>query len=463
MLIKPKEGFEIPEDDPFKNDKLDRRQSAEVLKDLLSNINEPFVLAVDSPYGTGKTTFLKMFTQLLKKDGFRCISFNAWENDYMADPLAALVGALSKDLGKGKLAAKVKTTAKAVLKRIIPVGLKIATIGALDADKELEKIVSEYNEKQASDLMDGYEKQIDAVKKFKESLSEYANDGKADSKPVVFIIDELDRCRPDFALELLERIKHFFNVEGYIFILAYDKKQMGSMLKTIYGQELDVNGYLHRFIDLEYKMPRSSPLAYIQLLFQKHHVVQYFEKRAQKDRYGQQYYETIQALLVIMPNLFEMSLRAQERCLIQVSMVLLASKYEERMYPYVLVPLIVIRNHNSELYNRYIQREANYKDILDYIQNRNGGVEFLRSNDGTNIEAYFVLCESSAEVKKYRHERHSEMVNETTLGKERISRIADIIINQQRGEIDILDNIIPKLEMIERFHDFNERDEEKNS
>ena len=85
--------------------------------------------------------------------------------------------------------------------------------------------------------------------------------------PLVFIIDELDRCRPDYAISLLERLKHLFNVEGIFFILAIDREQLNSSVTAAYGEGIDTDGYLRRFIDVPYSLPQPSIGNFCNFLF----------------------------------------------------------------------------------------------------------------------------------------------------------------------------------------------------
>ena len=81
-------------------------------------------------------------------------------------------------------------------------------------------------------------------------------------KPLLICIDELDRCRPQFALEMLESIKHLFEVENVVFILAYDGKQLACSTEAVYGPDFDGPGYLRRFFNLELGLPRN-PLKFV--------------------------------------------------------------------------------------------------------------------------------------------------------------------------------------------------------
>jgi len=75
------EEIEIPEDEPFKNDALKRQPVVEFVRDLIKQLEGPFVLALDSPWGTGKTTVVRMLRASLKKDGITSVYFNAWKED----------------------------------------------------------------------------------------------------------------------------------------------------------------------------------------------------------------------------------------------------------------------------------------------------------------------------------------------------------------------------------------------
>lgn len=88
MRIQPFE-IEVPADDPFEQDLLDRKESVEVLTHLVRSLEGPCVLAVDAAWGNGKTTFLKIWRQYLLNLGFPVVQFNAWETDFAGDPFLA--------------------------------------------------------------------------------------------------------------------------------------------------------------------------------------------------------------------------------------------------------------------------------------------------------------------------------------------------------------------------------------
>jgi hypothetical protein len=80
--------------------------------------------------------------------------------------------------------------------------------------------------------------------------------------PIIILIDELDRCRPTYAIKLLEEIKHLFDVPGLVFVLAMNVEQLGHSVCGAYGSGFDGRAYLRRFIDREYRLaePNLEPL-----------------------------------------------------------------------------------------------------------------------------------------------------------------------------------------------------------
>lgn len=89
MRIKSLE-LDVPEEEPFQKDLLNRKEQAEILTSLVATIEGPCVLAVDAEWGMGKTTFLRMWSQHIRNIGFPIIEFNAWETDFSNDPLLAV-------------------------------------------------------------------------------------------------------------------------------------------------------------------------------------------------------------------------------------------------------------------------------------------------------------------------------------------------------------------------------------
>lgn len=262
---------EVPASEPFKYDALERKPVVEFLRDLIKQIEGPFVLALDSPWGTGKTTVVRMLRRSLEIDGFQCVYFNAWKDDYVTDPLVPIVSAIDElkaldDSANESFRSSMAVVKKAVgpiAKRALKAAIKMGTMGVLDVDEAIEEATADAASEAASDLIDAFQKEKASLEQFRDALEKAV--GKLSEndppRPLIFFIDELDRCRPSYAIELLERVKHIFDVPNMVFVLSIDKKQLEAITAAVYGERIDAPEYLRRFIDLEYALPGRCQLS----------------------------------------------------------------------------------------------------------------------------------------------------------------------------------------------------------
>jgi hypothetical protein len=178
MQIRPS-VLEIPTDDPFKNDCLSRDKLEPPLTQVVIQAIGSFVLAVDGSWGSGKTTFLNMWQVKLEEAGHLCLYLNAWKNDFVQDPLVAVVGELSIAIKKYRsdndnvnlTTEKIEKTAKLVFKHLIPTAVKIATHGALDLNTASEKLIADLAGETAQDLIKDYGKGKSDIDNFRKELS----------------------------------------------------------------------------------------------------------------------------------------------------------------------------------------------------------------------------------------------------------------------------------------------------
>ena len=81
--------------------------------------------------------------------------------------------------------------------------------------------------------------------------------------PLVIAIDELDRCRPPYAVEMLEAAKHLFSVDRVIFALAVNRSQLLHAVKALYGQDFEADDYLKRFFDVDFRLPEPDKVTFV--------------------------------------------------------------------------------------------------------------------------------------------------------------------------------------------------------
>jgi len=273
-MQKPRD-IEIDENGIFKNDLLNRKSEIENLTPIILNFNDPLVLALDSPWGSGKTTFVKLWRAYLKKElSVQSIYFNAWETDYAEDPLIVLVSELNKWLKANNESAatdfleKAKKVLPSIIKQTAIAAIKAVTLNSVDGEK-FDRVVSDATGNITGDLIDDFNKQADSIEKFKDIITTALKILPDGQKNLIIFIDELDRCRPTYAIELLERIKHLFSIEQLVFILSTDTIQLTHSIRAVYGNGFDAKKYLQRFIDLDYALKKPEREKYIQLQLNK--------------------------------------------------------------------------------------------------------------------------------------------------------------------------------------------------
>lgn len=264
--------LEIGEQEGFSKDKdiFGRGAIGTGLLNVVCRVSDPLVIAIDSEWGTGKTTFLKMWAGDLRRQHIPVVFFDAFEHDYVDDAFTAIAGEIISLATEQRKQTDPKTkkfvksslgAAKILLRSGLKVGVKLATAGALDAAElgnaanEIAKELSDLDDKYIGELLTEHKQEKMAIQSFRDALellpsllSPPTDEAESKSKPLIIIVDELDRCRPTFALQILERIKHFFTVPGVHFILGTHLGQLRNSISAVYGPGIDSSKYLQKFI-----------------------------------------------------------------------------------------------------------------------------------------------------------------------------------------------------------------------
>lgn len=381
LSLKKCQQIEIDAADPFKNDVLNRKANVEILTQFITSYEQSIVLCIDAGWGQGKTTFIKMWQQSLKNLDIPTIYFNAWESDYTDDALIALIGEIG--LSIQELTGEDKTTAEKIIGRIYKfaanftkaaaptmanLGIKAASGGLISAD-EISTAFGNLSESLVKEQITKYEESRKTLGSFKEALSELARcyaDGDA-HKPLVIFIDELDRCRPNFAIEVLEKAKHLFNVDNIIFVLATDKTQLGHSIRAVYGQGLDVNGYLRRFIDFDYLLPSPVKSDYIVSLSKQLGLDKYLNINL---FYFPAYDYTLLNILKDITYLYKLTLREQEALCNIINIVMKTSTQFTQEEYILLFFLSVLKLKFPDLY-KSLNRDNKSTFVSDVLENIN--------------------------------------------------------------------------------------------
>lgn len=297
---------------PWENDLLTRKTDAnyvyQLIKGRAKQHSGSVVINVDARWGQGKTYFLtNMYLSVLEKK-HPAVKIDAWKYDYVDDPYTYVMAELDEYfetlLALRRGGTKAEKDAKAVIRekvaavranagKLLWVGLKGAAkragrfVVAEGADEMIE-VVEQYaptslaNEAKGAiedvekhlvavsdNIINAYiKKRLDDFSETKESLENFRDNlthlidllaTKFEMKmPMYIFVDELDRCRPTYAIQMLERIKHLFDIPNLAFVIATDTTSLSHSIKAVYGSEFDSRQYLQRFFHRTYKLPVAT-------------------------------------------------------------------------------------------------------------------------------------------------------------------------------------------------------------
>ena len=371
----------ISKDDPFANDLLERRESIEVLTHLVGSFEGPCVMAIDAPWGHGKTTFLKIWDEYLRSKEFRTIEFNAWETDYSKDPFVTLSSELVAGFERYKddsTAKKIADHAKEISAIILPNFLSAAIPGPTG------NIIGAYVENQIT----AYRKKQNSVKEFTQTLQDAVKQ-EYKNKPLIIIIDELDRCRPSYAIELLEVAKHVFAVDHIVFVLAVNRSQLSHSVKALYGNDFDAYGYLRRFFDVDFRLPDPSREKFIGKLLSDIRLESYFERTREHNVQGQ--FLTLRKILSQFFDSPALDLRTITQAIHHLGIVFASLRSDQRSFALSAVVALIIRTIESETYHRFIRGFADDVEVVDALFNKPWTKGLRQYHEGSLIEATIIV------------------------------------------------------------------------
>ena len=227
-------------------------------------VDESFVLSLNSEFGSGKSTFFEMWANKLKSaaNTFEVVYINAWESDFQGDPLLAIVSYLLDILQPSKDIEPIKETAGKLCKYALSIGNDVVQrftgVDVIKAGQYAESKDGIAKPEIGHACFQLYQERHNLFEKLKTLLRDLT---RKSEYPILIIVDELDRSRPNYAIEFLETIKHFFDISGLIFVIGVDKNQLSSSAKAMFGQQLVFDEYYRKFAHRNVNLPvKSQPM-----------------------------------------------------------------------------------------------------------------------------------------------------------------------------------------------------------
>ena len=231
------------------------------------------VYSISAEFGIGKTFFCDKLKDVLKQDNIPVSMLNIWKMDFYENPLVPLLINLQKTYAQYSAGPRIFPNPTKLLNafKTIVSGISIEAnaplFGKIVIDGEKMVNCHENLKKNAKDssIYTEYEQFEEELNNLKTFLKNWA---KEVDKPIVIIIDELDRCRPDYAVKTLEILKHFFDISGFVFVLSIDEEQLKSSVETLFGTK-NFDGYKRKFINNSFILPNPDKEKFTNFLYEK--------------------------------------------------------------------------------------------------------------------------------------------------------------------------------------------------
>ena len=406
-LFPPKIEIDIYNDGFEGKDLLNRKKTGERLSELVERIEDPMVIALNGGWGTGKSFFLKCWVgeHTLDNDRTaRTVYFDAFAHDYLDNPLIALTGVLTEQLEqedskREQTLKKVRSIASKLWRPAARIGLAVATSGISEGAGAVTKIAIDATGAEIAKAAEDFWKEEDgkraAMNEFTEALKALTLPDTEDATPqkIVIVIDELDRCRPDYALQMLEIIKHFFSVPHIHFILGTNISELENTVKARYGAGVNASLYLEKFINLSMSLPSHTP--------HQHMTINkaYFNEMAKAMGLGERsnmasYYFELPAIEQ------QLNLRTVERLLTYLALLpdTITSGRLQNWNKEIIMSLFLMKTLNANLYKKAQNQALTLGDIAALF-----GPDELKTENQKNNLKYVMDCWKYVFDKEFRN------------------------------------------------------------
>jgi hypothetical protein len=245
--VDPRTMASVTSDIPSPDPKFDFGRMATVLAAMVLDVpkSEPFAVCIRGGWGVGKTTLLGAISKQLPGSA-SLIWFEPWK---LGDEVEIRNVLTWKVLELIESDARFKTYAKISVDGRNAVRLVSERLLRLDPDRLSRTWMAE------SRTRDTYA-EIEDI--FKSITSQYL--GEDPGRRLVIIVDDLDRCRPDRIVEVLEATKLFFSLPGIVFLFGADHRQLVRALQAQYGfDDSEAKTYLEKMFQLTFDIPHKDP------------------------------------------------------------------------------------------------------------------------------------------------------------------------------------------------------------
>lgn len=262
-------------EDALNQDPLHRKREIEDFLKMLIGVEPPYTFVIDAPWGSGKTFFVKQVARVLQitnpalsqdsaipsttfgniaeellKEPYLPIYFNAWEDDHFDNPILPILASIANAADKESVK-NGKNFSKGVI------GVLEAAASLIGYSGDINGAIENFS---GIDFLAQYKEEKELRGKIDELIK--ANLPEVADRAIIFI-DELDRCRPEFAIKVLEQTKNLFQQEKIVVVYSTDITQLAHSLQGVYGPSFEGRKYLERFYDKRLELDPIKPADYL--------------------------------------------------------------------------------------------------------------------------------------------------------------------------------------------------------
>ncbi|MCF7512988.1 KAP family NTPase [Pseudoalteromonas sp. L23] len=336
----------------WENCQLGNKEYGMFLSNYIKSQKQALTLNINGQWGIGKTHFLRqIYTQLRYEEKLPTIYINAWESDFSNDPLLVIFTEILKQIKtfdtkqklKGHIAYCFDKLNSFYNKSIKTIGAAASITFANSAFYDISKDLQTKKKDTPDDLSSLYLEQQRSFIELKNLLKDVVN--ATENNQVFVLVDELDRCRPSYAVEFLETIKHIFDIDGLVFVVATDTEQLSHSIKAIYGATFDGSEYLSRFFERSAKLPEPNKTIFSKYLIVQSTIYPSVEKIFLPLRGGQDKVEHLATIFGDIGTYYGLSLRRIKQLFDKYESIVLALEPGVKFDSHFLVQLLCEFSH----------------------------------------------------------------------------------------------------------------------
>lgn len=344
-------------------DKLQRKEFISDLFNIFDNFGNyddgGLTIAINGKYGSGKSTLLNFIIEENNNENkYHIVKYDAWQNNIFDNPLIPILYSLNS---LNKNSNKIKEFAKNVVKSLPKIIVNtLSNIHGVD----LSALVTNEN------IFDDYKKYTEIIDKYKNNLADFCKE-----KKIILLIDELDRCLPQYQIKVLETLYNIFNIPNLILVIALDKSQLEHSIKQIFGNQENTSGYLSKFIQYEIDLPDNNSNKYLESLL----------------AFNCEYPE-IREICATMFDKANISIRSSLQIVKELNLICNEKRENGQpfnylfWYPLFVCLVLIIKNQNREIYKKYFYEDLPIQNLPILPLEQTRYFSFLNDIKGTFVE-----------------------------------------------------------------------------